>query len=312
EGRVIRRLVCLTDRVEELVAEFDRRVTLGTPDGFDGDALESSNTKENQRYRSYNKLVMWCPSVRTFMQSSAECSEVAAMCNKLNRSADAARGDDTTSLKFAVVSWLMQTSPTPNPVIPHRDKSCRGFHHDTTGKLLCPVDYDWGDPAIREAIRNYHPDYRVTSYSWPSYLYRDGRYDPKNPTNGLFKGELLVKAVKHIFTSPSSAENTVVFFPTHNFSKRQRTAGERRTRCDLRFALSSAGSWRILDDDFDQEQFYHNIVDYFEVCPSREATKEVDNLLLWWNQQVFGRRNVSDYRPQKTERLSVAMTSIAR
>lgn len=47
--------------------------------------------------------------------------------------------------------------------------------------------------SIREAIRNYHPDYRVTSYSWPSYLYRDGRYDPKNPTNGLFKGELLVK-----------------------------------------------------------------------------------------------------------------------
>ncbi|KAG1762792.1 hypothetical protein EDD22DRAFT_979658 [Suillus occidentalis] len=212
--------------------------------------------------------------------------------------ADAARGDDTTSLKFAVVSWLMQTSPTPNP-------SCRGFHHDTMGKLLCPVDYDWGDPATREAIRNYHPDYRVTSYSWPSYLYRDGRYDPKNPTNGLFKGELLVKAVKHIFTSPSSAENTVVFVPTHNFSKRQRTAGERRTRCDvagllrmrsiqpraiaytvvqLRFALSSAGSWRILDDDFDQEQFYHNIVDYFKVCPSQEAMKEVDNLLLWWNQ----------------------------
>jgi hypothetical protein len=28
--------------------------------------------------------------------------------------------------------------------------------------------------------------------------------------------------------------------------------------------------------------------------------------------QVFGRRNVSEYRPQKTERLSVAMTSTAR
>ncbi|KAG2347683.1 hypothetical protein BDR05DRAFT_875480, partial [Suillus weaverae] len=221
----------------------------------------------------------------------------------LDRSADAARGDDTTSLKFAVASWLMHTSPTPNPVISHRDKSCRGFYHDATGKLLCPVDYDWDD-----AIRNYHPDYRVTCYSWPSYLYKDGRYDPTNPTKGLFKGELLVKAVKHVFTSPSSAENTSGFVSTRDFSKRQRTTGERRTRCDvagllrmnsvqpraiaytavqrtqLRLALSSAGSWRIVDDDFDQEEFYHNIIDFFELCPSREAAKEVENLLLWWNQ----------------------------
>ncbi|KAG1822379.1 hypothetical protein EV424DRAFT_1321781 [Suillus variegatus] len=312
EGRVIRRLVCLTERVEDLVSEFDRRTTLGTTDGSDAEAFESSNTIENRRYRSYKKLVMWCPSVRMFIQCSAESSELAGMCNKLNRSADAARGDDTTSLKFAVASWLMQTSPTPNPVISNRDKSCRGFCHDTTGKLLCPVDYNWDDAVVREAIRNYHPDYRVTSYSWPSYLYRDGHYDTKNPTKGLFKGELLVKAVKHIFTSPTSAENTSGFLSSCDFPKRRRTTGERRTRCDLRFALSSAGSWRIMDDDFDQEEFYHNIVDYFELCPSREAAKEVENLLLWWNQQVFGRRNVSEYRPQKTERLSVAMTSTAR
>jgi hypothetical protein len=39
-----------------------------------------------------------------------------------------------------------------------------------------------------------------------------------------------------------------------------------------------------MDDDFDQEEFYHNIVDYFELCPSRESAKEVENLLLWWNQ----------------------------
>lgn len=47
--------------------------------------------RENQQYRSYNKLVTWCPSVRTFMQSSAECSEVAAMCNKVKDYATIAR-----------------------------------------------------------------------------------------------------------------------------------------------------------------------------------------------------------------------------
>ncbi|KAG2135515.1 hypothetical protein DEU56DRAFT_908867 [Suillus clintonianus] len=332
EGRVIRRLVCLIDSIEDLVAEFDRRVTLDITDDSDAGSFESSAI-ENRRYRSYKKLVIWCPSVQKFMQSSADISELASEYSKLNRSADAARGDDTTSLKFAVASWLMQASPTPNPVISHRDKSYRGFYHDVTGKLLCPVDYDWNDTIVREAIRNCHPDYRVTSYSWPSYLYQGGHYDPNNPTKGLFKGEVLVKAVKHIFTSPSSADDPLGFASVQNLSKRQRTTGERRTRHDvagllrmksvqpraiaytavqLRFALSSAGSWRIVDDDFDHEEFYHNVVDYFELCPSREATKEVETLLFWWNQKVFGRRNMSEYRPQNTERLSVAMTSTAR
>ncbi|KAG2358664.1 hypothetical protein BDR07DRAFT_1294316 [Suillus spraguei] len=203
--------------------------------------------------------------------------------------------------------------PTPNPSIQCRDRYGRGFYHDVTGRLICPVDYNWNDATVREAIRSYHPDYRVTSYSWPSFLYKDGQYDATNSTKAFLKGELLVKAVKHIFTSPSSAEEdpetlqpdasaetpSQVYLP-----KRRRTTGERRTRCDvagllqmksvqpralayaavqLRFALSSAGAWRIIDDDFDHNEFYHNIVDYFELPSSPDAAKDVENLLLWWN-----------------------------
>ncbi|KAG2099150.1 hypothetical protein BD769DRAFT_1677444 [Suillus cothurnatus] len=291
EGRVIRRLVCLTERVEDLVSEFDRRTTLGTTDGSDAEAFESSSTMENRRYRSYKKLVMWLP-----FGANAYASPRPKVLNwlpRLNRSADAARGDDTTSLKFALASWLMQTSPTPNPVISHRDKSCRGFHHDTTGKLLCPVDYNWNDAVVREAIQNYHPDYRVTSYSWPSYLYEMDTTTPK-PYKGL---------VQSPNEAGFSAENTSEFVSSCDFPKRRRTAGERRTRCDvagllrmksiqpraiaytavqLRFALSSAGSWRIVDDDFDQEEFYHNVVDYFELCPSREKQRRR------WRTSYFG------------------------
>ncbi|KAG2116480.1 uncharacterized protein F5147DRAFT_559345, partial [Suillus discolor] len=116
--------------------------------------------------------------------------------------ADIARGDDITSLKFTLVSWLMQTSLTLNSIIFHRNKFCLRFYHNTTEQLLCPVNYNWDDAAIW----NYHPDYCAMFYSWPSYLYSDRYYNPKNPMKGLFKDELLMKAVKHIFTSPSSAE----------------------------------------------------------------------------------------------------------
>jgi hypothetical protein len=53
------------------------------------------------------------------------------------------RTDDTHRLKVEVVSWLMQHLPKPDPPLSIIDKSGRGFYNDATGRLLCPVDYDW-------------------------------------------------------------------------------------------------------------------------------------------------------------------------
>ncbi|KAG2356720.1 hypothetical protein BDR07DRAFT_1299755, partial [Suillus spraguei] len=76
----------------------------------------------------------------------------------------------------------------------------------------------------------------------------------------------------------------------------------------LRFALSSSGSWCVIDDEFNNQEFYDNIVDYLELPPTPEAVKEVDGILLWWNRKVFGQKYVSDYRPQQAHQMSVAMT----
>jgi hypothetical protein len=51
----------------------------------------------------------------------------------------------------------------------------------------------------------------------------------------------------------------------------------------LRFALSSTGSWRVIDDEFNHQEFYDNIVDFFELAVTSDAAKEVEDLLLWWN-----------------------------
>lgn len=51
----------------------------------------------------------------------------------------------------------------------------------------------------------------------------------------------------------------------------------------LRFAASNAGSWRLVDSEFDHVEFYNEIVDYFEVTPGARAQARVDNLLQWWN-----------------------------
>ncbi|KAG0698533.1 hypothetical protein DFH29DRAFT_1002776 [Suillus ampliporus] len=303
-GRPIQRLVCLTERVEDLVAEFNRRIGLGASNESDADMFDSDDPDENRWYRSFKKLMVWCPSACKLLQSSAEHEVLAFAYNKLNESSDGARGDDSAGLKHAVATWLMEHTPTPNPTIHRQDKSGQGFYHDVTGKLLCPVDYDWSNPTVRASIQDYHPDFRITASSWPSFLYKNGHYDLQNPTDGLFKGELLIKAFKRVFTSPTSTdeEHTIDSMTRPTQSK---NSGERCTRRDvstllnmrsiqpraiayvalqLRFALSSAGSWRIVDDEFNNQEFYDNIVDYLELSTMPEAVKEVDELLLWWNQ----------------------------
>jgi hypothetical protein len=50
----------------------------------------------------------------------------------------------------------------------------------------------------------------------------------------------------------------------------------------LRFALSSSGSWTECESDFNYSEFYNAIVDYFEVVPGPVAQARIGELLTWW------------------------------
>ncbi|KAG1873477.1 hypothetical protein C8R48DRAFT_746185 [Suillus tomentosus] len=292
-GRAIRRLVSLTDRVEDLIGEYDRRSALCDED--------DQHTEEEERtYQSFQQLLRWVPCVRSLINSQSDGYQLNVAYQKLNKGADSARGDDASSLKKTVASWLNESRPTPNPPISSVDKSGRGFYHDATGELLCPVDFHWANPSHRtkEGIRNYEPDFQVTAHSWPAFLYSNGKYDPDDPTKGLFKSAWLVRTFKHIFTSPSSA-------------------GEIRPDEEEPLGYQESlhkrcGAWRIVDDEFDHRQFYIYIIDYFEHPPTSAAKASIDTLLVWWNRKVFGARNVSTYLPQNVAQYSVANTSARR
>jgi hypothetical protein len=63
---------------------------------------------------------------------------------QLKKGADAARGDDTSSLKELVATWLNQDF-RPATLIKPNDKHLRGFASDICGGLLCPAEWDWAD-----------------------------------------------------------------------------------------------------------------------------------------------------------------------
>ncbi|KAG1891843.1 uncharacterized protein F5891DRAFT_1131472 [Suillus fuscotomentosus] len=285
-GRVIRRLVSLTDRVKDLVGEYNRRTSL-----YDSNDNPQYTEEEGCTYQSFQQLLRWIPTIHGLISSQTNGHQLNLAYQKVSHVmcqliwADSARGDDMASMKLAVASWLNKSSPPPNPPIHSCDKTGRGFYNDATAKLLCPVDLNWADPV-------------------------DGEYDREDPTKGLFKGSFLIRTFKHIFMSPSSAADARPDeeLPVEPFPKQSRTQGERRTRSDLRFALSSCGSWRNIDDDFEHDQFYVYIVDYFENPPTPTAKASVDALLV----KVFGPRSVSTYSPQVAAHYSVANTSAKR
>jgi hypothetical protein len=66
---------------------------------------------------------------------------------QLSKGASGARGDDTKTLKSAVLEWLVPRGQVVIPPLSRNIKSDRGFNHEVTGALLCPAGLDWSDTA---------------------------------------------------------------------------------------------------------------------------------------------------------------------
>ena len=68
------------------------------------------------------------------------------MVHKLSKGASGARGDDTKSLKGAVLDWITPRGQSLVPPLAHNVKVDRGYNHERTGALLCPAGLDWSNP----------------------------------------------------------------------------------------------------------------------------------------------------------------------
>jgi len=70
---------------------------------------------------------------------------------ELQSGANDARSDDTSRLKVAIADWLNCREPHNvagnfDTRLSAKRKEERGISNDVTGRLLCPIDYDWDDP----------------------------------------------------------------------------------------------------------------------------------------------------------------------
>ena len=66
--------------------------------------------------------------------------------DKLSKGTSGARGDDTKSLKGAVLDWITPRGQSLVPPLARNVKVDCGFNHERTGALLCPAGLDWSNP----------------------------------------------------------------------------------------------------------------------------------------------------------------------
>jgi len=126
---------------------------------------------------------------------------------KIQKGASSARSDDTKSLKGAILDWIAPRTQPLNPPLARNVKIDRGFHHECTGALLCPVGLDWTNDElaflsflhlpfnqlsfrIKTKLRS--GELAVCGDQWPVFLYRGYVCDPADPWDGLFRSVLLV------------------------------------------------------------------------------------------------------------------------
>ncbi|KAG2097501.1 uncharacterized protein F5147DRAFT_656313 [Suillus discolor] len=183
-----------------------------------------------------------------------------------------ARGDDTKTLKSAVVEWLVPRGQVVIPPLSRNIKSDRGFNHEVTGALLCPAGLDWSNTETKEGLKS--SETAVRGDQWPIFLYAGYVYDPEDPWKGLLRSDILIFGFKHVFTSPSSVDKE----PKAMRSGNAYLHGMK----SVRFSLSSSSIFSRTNTVTDSENFYHSILDLLE---DTDESEEVGDLMLWWTRK---------------------------
>ncbi|KAG2127440.1 hypothetical protein BD769DRAFT_1357273 [Suillus cothurnatus] len=299
QGRAIRRIVTLFDTIEDLITENDRRYEVE-------DDAESSLDEDRLQigFVTLTTALSWLPKKATEM----DYDDYSHMLKLLRQGADSARGDDTSKLKALVAEWVNRELK-PDPPVDADDKHSCGFTNNACGKLLCPAELDWNNPVVRAGICDRSDGHIVTDLSFPAFLYDKYTANPNDLEEGLFKSRVLLQAYKAVFTSPSSAKDIEGDGDGIDVIQNNRRANKSvfgvKVKKHVRFALSSVTSWQSIDGNFDYEQFWQTIVDFFERAPGRTAQRRIDVLLEWWTRKVFGRNNRNDLTSMAKANMSV-------
>lgn len=98
----------------------------------------------SQKAFIWSKWVGGCSAIGDFGTSSVFSSWFSSHHGiQLQKGIACARSDDTRGLKGSILDWIVPQGEVLSPPLFRNVKHDRGFHHERTGFLLCPAEYDW-------------------------------------------------------------------------------------------------------------------------------------------------------------------------
>ncbi|KAG1789484.1 uncharacterized protein HD556DRAFT_1433656 [Suillus plorans] len=237
--------------------------------------LEDFPAEERREHRAFEQLLDSYPDLLERLKTGSE-EEIIHVGELIGKGAAGARGDDTKTLKSAVLDWISPKGAAIQPPLHRNSKIDRGFNHELTGSLLCPAGLDWKDAETRENLRS--GEMLVCGDQWPIFLYAHHTFDADDPWCGLLRSHLL--AYKHVDKEPKATRSGNARLHGMNSVT---IASIAYVATQVRRRISSSVFSRT-DTTTDSENVYHSLLDLFE---DPEESKEVDDLLTWWNRQVF-------------------------
>ncbi|KAG9021300.1 hypothetical protein FS837_007370 [Tulasnella sp. UAMH 9824] len=282
-GKHIARTVNVKFR-SALVLNHGIKILSDMADRDDTDETEAAEPpKDDPEWDLFNAIINGIPGSKSKLIDEKWVADTARFIDK---GASTARSDDVSSLKKAIVDFL----PMCHPPIHRTSKLRRGFHHPFLGSLLCPSSLDWSNDQIRRELREEITPVKHTEY--PPFMYRNYEIDPEDLLEGLFESSVLLKAARHIFVSPSSAEeegsrSTRAGNALLNGMTRITPAAIAYVTTQVRFALSSDTIFgrKLNHSQFDLYAFYDNILTFLN---RPEMAVRTALILDYWTENVFG------------------------
>ncbi|KAG2120555.1 uncharacterized protein F5147DRAFT_563507 [Suillus discolor] len=247
--------------------------------------LEHFSSEEWREHRVFEQLLDSYPGLLERLKNGSE-EDILHIRELVHRSL---HGWKAKTLKSTVLDWISPKGEAIQPFLHRNSKIDCGFNHELTGSLLCPAGLDWNDSQTKENLRS--GEMLVCGDQWPIFVYTHQTYDPDDPWCGLLRSHLLVSAYKHVFTSPSSVEKEPKATRSRNarlHSMNSVTIASLAyitTQVQLHHTFFRSSSvFSRTDTATDSETFYHSLLDLLE---DPDESREVDELLMWWNRQVF-------------------------
>ncbi|KAG1828224.1 hypothetical protein EV424DRAFT_1471278 [Suillus variegatus] len=243
-------------------------------------SIEDYPADVRREHRVFMELIDSYPGLVDRLTNGEE-EDIIHVGELMGKGASGSRGDDTKTLKSAVLEWLV---PRGQALIPPLSRNIKS---DQTKQSLKS-----GETAVR-------------GDQWPLCLYAGYVYDPEDPWTGLLKSEILIFGYKHVFTSPSSVDKgpkATRSGNAHLHGMKCVTKGSLAyIATQIRFAISSSSIFSRTDTVTDSENFYHSILDLLE---DPDETKEVIDLMTWWTRRIFPNSSSSQRCISKNSALS--------